>query len=217
MKIIKLVAFAIVLLAGSAHGQVSLRVNLGVAPDWGPSGYSNVQYYYLPDVEAYYDINTEEFIYFEGRSWIRRSYLPNRYRDYDLYNGYKVVMNDYHGRTPYYVHNDYRTRYARGYRGEHQRNIGERPGRGSYDQRYYRENNQVNRGRSGYANRSYGRGDDSYDRRGNQNRRYDRSNGQNNGRGKDNYRSNDNRDGNSNRGNDNHDGNDHRGNDKKDR
>jgi hypothetical protein len=211
MKTLKLVAFAIIFfLAGSAQGQVSLRVNIGVAPQWGPAGYSDAQYYYLPDVEAYYDINTSEFIYNEGRSWVRRSYLPNRYRNYDLYNGYKVVMNDYHGRTPYYIHHDYRTRYARGYRGDYQRNIGERSGRGNYDQWYSRENNQANRGRGGYIDRNYSRGDDSYDRRGIQNRRSDHWNSQGDRRDNGNYRGNDHRVGNGNRRNDNHDRNDNR-------
>lgn len=184
MKIIRLIAFAIVLfLAGTVQGQVSLNVNVGVAPQWGPVGYSDVDYYYLPDVEAYYDINSSQFIYFEGRSWVRRSYLPSRYRDYDLYNGYKVVMNDYHGRTPYYNHSQYRTRYARGYRGHAQRSIGERPGRGNYSQKNYRHSNQVNRDRGGAINRNDRHGDYSYDRRGNENKRYDRGNGGNDRRG----------------------------------
>ena len=177
MKIIKLVAFAVVLfMAGAVHGQVSLRVNIGSPPEWGPVGYSDAQYYYLPDVEAYYDIPSSMFIYYEGNSWVRRSYLPSRYRNYDLYNGYKVVMNDYHGKTPYYKHNEYRTRYARGYRGQSQRTIGNRPGRVNSSQRIYRESNQVNRGRGVAIDRNDRRGDRSYDRRGNQNSRVERGN-----------------------------------------
>lgn len=187
MKIIKLVGVAFVLfIAGAAHGQVSLNVNIGTPPLWGPVGYSEAQYYYLPDVEAYYDIPSSMFIYYEGRSWVRRSYLPSRYRNYDLYNGYKVVMHDYHGRTPYYNYNDYRTRYAKGYHGKSQRTIGERPGRGNYDQRNYRESNQVNRGRGVAINRNERRGDYSYDRRGNENNRGDHGNGGNKGHGNDN-------------------------------
>ena len=169
MKIIKLVAFAVVMfMAGAAQAQVSLRVNIGTPPEWGPAGYSDVQYYYLPDVEAYYDVNSSMFIYYEGRSWVRRSYLPSRYRNYDLYNGYKVVMNGYHGRTPYYKHNEYKTKYARGYRGPSQRTIGNRPGNGNSHDKNYRESNQVNRGRGGVINASDRRGDNSYDKRGNE-------------------------------------------------
>src|SRR5665648_937912 len=109
MKALKLVALGIVLVfASSAQAQISVHLNIGSPPAWGPSGYSDVQYYYLPDVEAYYDVNSSMFIYYEGSSWVHRSYLPSRYRNYDLYGGYKVVMNDYHGKTPYYNHREYK-------------------------------------------------------------------------------------------------------------
>ena len=54
MKTLKLLVVGMLLLfAGSVEAQISVRVNLGVPPQWGPTGYSDVQYYYLPDVEAY--------------------------------------------------------------------------------------------------------------------------------------------------------------------
>ena len=167
MKTLKLAVFGIVLFfAGAAQAQVSVRLNIGNPPEWGPSGYSEARYYYLPDVEAYYDVQSSMFIYYEGRSWVHRSYLPTRYRNYDLYGGYKVVMRDYHGNTPYYNHKDYRTRYARGYRGPVQHNIGNRPSRGDSRNRSYRESNQVNRGRGTVIDRNDRRGDRSFDKRG---------------------------------------------------
>jgi hypothetical protein len=186
MKAFKLVAIGIVLFfASSAQAQISVHLNIGNPPAWGPSGYSDVQYYYLPDVEAYYDVNSSMFIYYEGRSWVHRSYLPSRYRNYDLYGGYKVVMNGYHGKTPYYNHREYRTKYAKGYRGPSQRNIGERPGRGN-NSKDYRQSNQVNRGRGTVINRNDRRGDNSYDRRGTENRNSKSGNNKNDrGRGND--------------------------------
>jgi len=53
------------------------------------------------------------------------------YSHYDLYTGYKVVMTDYHGTTPYTNHNKYKTKYKKGYRGESQKTIGAKPGNGS--------------------------------------------------------------------------------------
>ena len=82
-------------LACSIQAQVSVNVNIGTPPRWGPVGYNDVKYYYLPDVEAYYDVQTCMFIYMSGNNWIRRAYLPSRFRNYDLYHGYKVVMKDY--------------------------------------------------------------------------------------------------------------------------
>jgi len=136
MKTLKLIVFGMtLLLAGTMQGQISFNVHFGTPPQWGPEGYSDddgysdVRYYYLPDVEAYYDVQNSMFIYMSGNRWVRRSYLPDRYRDYDLYNGYKVVMKDYRGNTPYTHFREYRSRYGRGYRGQEQRNIGMRPGR----------------------------------------------------------------------------------------
>jgi hypothetical protein len=127
MKTIKLLVLGMILvIAGTAQSQISVNVHIGTAPSWGPRGYDNARYYYLPDVEAYYDVNTAMFIYISGNTWIHRSYLPSRYRGYDLYHGRKVVMNNYHGNTPYYNHKIYRAKYGHGNQGAPQRNMGNR-------------------------------------------------------------------------------------------
>ncbi len=118
------------LLAVATQAQVSVNVNIGSPPMWGPAGYSEVQYYYLPDVEAYYDVPSSNFIYLERGTWVHRTYLPTRYRNYDLYHGYKVVLTDYHGNTPYIHYKDHKYKYAKGYHGPAQKNIGERPAKG---------------------------------------------------------------------------------------
>lgn len=169
MKIFKLVALGLVLmLAGSAKSQISVRLNLGSPPQWAPVEHADSHYYYLPDVEAYYDVQSSMFIYLDGRRWIQRSYLPYRYRNYDLYSGYKVPMNNYHGNTPYANFNEYKIKYSKGRNRVEQRTIGERPGRGDYGSRYNRENNQVNRGRY-----------DKVNNRGNSKNKNDRRNGSN--------------------------------------
>jgi len=127
MKRLKLMVFGMMLiLAGSLQGQLSVRVNIGTPPAWGPAGYNSVHYYYLPDIESYYDVNNSMFIYYQGNRWIHSRTLPYRYRNYDLYGGYKVVMNDYRGNRPYDHFREYRVKYAKGYRGHEQRNIGVR-------------------------------------------------------------------------------------------
>jgi hypothetical protein len=136
MKTIKLLVVGLMLmLAGSAQSQLSVNLHIGTPPAWGPAGYSDVRYYYLPDVEAYYDVQTSMFIYVSGNQWVRRSYLPTRYRNYDLYHGYKVVMNDYRGNSPYSRFKEHKVKYGRGYRGEEQRNVGERNGRQTHQSR----------------------------------------------------------------------------------
>jgi hypothetical protein len=96
------------LLASPAKAQVSLSVNIGSQPEWGPSGYSHVDYYYLPEVESYYYVPTRKFIYFSGNQWVHEDYLPGRYRSYDLRRGRKIVINS---NRPYLHHRDYRSRY----------------------------------------------------------------------------------------------------------
>lgn len=132
MKAIKLILIGMALaFTGTLSAQLNIHVTTGSPPMWGPVGYSNVQYYYLPDVQAYYDIPSSRFIYYEGGSWVHRTYLPTRYRNYDLYNGYKVVLTDYHGKTPYVLYKTHKVKYAKGYHGKYQKTYGNKPGNGN--------------------------------------------------------------------------------------
>lgn len=80
-------------LHAAASAQVSVNINIGSQPAWGPTGYNHVDYYYLPDIESYYDVNSGQYIYLNGGQWIYSRALPPRYANYDLYSGYKVVVN----------------------------------------------------------------------------------------------------------------------------
>ena len=161
MKALKFIVIGVLLsMAIPTQAQISVHLNLGTPPRWGPVGYSQARYYYLPDVEAYYDVQSSMFIYMSGGAWVHRAYLPERYRDYDLYGGYKVVMNGYRGNRPYENFNDYRTRYARGYRGQAQRSIGQRPGRENANMRMEsrgNNNNNVGRGNVRQVQQNQGR------------------------------------------------------------
>jgi hypothetical protein len=131
MKTIRLLIIGLILImAGTMQGQVSVSVKIGPPPPWGPVGYTQVRYYYLPDVEAYYDVQSARFIYYSGGTWVHRASLPSRYRSYDLYGGYKVVMSDYHGSTPYAHFKDHKVKYAKGYHGQAQPTVGKKPGNG---------------------------------------------------------------------------------------
>jgi hypothetical protein len=132
MKTLKLLFVALLITAsGVVNGQVSVTVNVGSPPAWGPVGYTEVRYYYLPGIEAYYDVHSSMFIFYSGGVWVQRANLPSRHRDYDLYNGYKVVMVDYRGTTPYSDFNSHKAKYARGYNGGPQQTIGKHPGKGN--------------------------------------------------------------------------------------
>jgi hypothetical protein len=146
MKTLKLVSIAIVLfLITATTAQAQVSINVGVNPSWGLSGYSGIRYYYLPDIEAYYDIQMSRFIYNEGGIWVHRSYLPARYRNYNLRSGYKVVLRDYRGDAPYIHHDDFRRTYVRGYHGTEREYYFNRSNRGNdrrVESNIHRENDR---------------------------------------------------------------------------
>ena len=112
----------------NAQVHLSVGVNIGAQPEWGPVGYDHVDYYYMPDIGAYYDIPAHMYVYLDNGVWVHRAYLPSRWRDYDIYHGYKVVINR---PNPWLYDNDYRVRYQ-GYRGRRDQVII----RDSHDERY---------------------------------------------------------------------------------
>jgi hypothetical protein len=159
MKTSKLIVTAIILLATIqvTQAQVSVNVNIGTPPAWGPAGYSAVEYYYIPDVQAYYDVRATQFIYFGNGRWNRSRNLPNQYRNYDLYSGYKVVLSDYHGSRPYANFKNHKVKYRKGYKGSPQRTIGIRKNV-VRKQSNNRVNNRVDQSKKGKGNKGHGNG-----------------------------------------------------------
>lgn len=102
-----------------ASAQVDVHVNIGLQPAWGPAGYDYAEYYYIPDIDAYYDVSARQYVYFDNNVWVTRPYLPPQYRGYDLYRGYKVVINE---PRPWMHHDRYRGQYAQ-YRGHYGQRI----------------------------------------------------------------------------------------------
>ncbi len=103
----------------TADAQVSLNVNvnLGSQPAWGPAGYNYVEYYYIPDINVYYHVNSRRYTYYNGKKWLTVGNLPKHYRNYNFYNGYKVVVNR---SRPWESHNHYVANYSRykGHKGQ---------------------------------------------------------------------------------------------------
>jgi hypothetical protein len=119
LQILPILATLTTASAYSSKAQVSVNVNIGAPPMWGPAGYASVDYYYLPDIECYYYVPRQQFVYLSGPNWVFSASLPARCRNYDLYSGYKVVCE---GPRPYTHFREHRVAYARyrDYRG-HQR------------------------------------------------------------------------------------------------
>lgn len=94
----------------SSKAQVSVNINIGSQPLWGPVGYDYVRYYYLPEVNVYYNVVNRKYTYWKGNKWVTKSKLPNQYRRVDLYRTYKVVVNE---PNPWRNHQQYYNRYGR--------------------------------------------------------------------------------------------------------
>lgn len=111
MKTLKIIILGAFLLVFSfSKAQVSVNVNLGKPPVWGPT-VTTEEYYYLPDINSYYDIHQSQFIYLNNGAWIRSRSLPRRYRGYNLNTGHVVVLNDYHGHSPYGHYKEHKVKY----------------------------------------------------------------------------------------------------------
>ncbi len=162
MKTLKMITLGMLLFfaSKSINAQVSINVNLGLQPSWGPVGYSSVDYYYIPDVQAYYDVRATQFIFLSNGVWIRSSHLPRQYRNYDLNSGYKVVLNDYHGSRPYSNYKYDRVKYYKGYKGRPQQSLGNRnhgnDNHENYSNNRSNDNHRNSKGNDNKGNRGKG-------------------------------------------------------------
>jgi hypothetical protein len=109
------------LIYSTANAQIGIHVGLRfntprvvvqsapVYEEPAPAVYDgNDDYYYLPDVDAYYSVNEQCYYYFDGDSWISAAYLPGAYRDYDWRSEPRYEVR---ASRPY-MHDDvYRSRY----------------------------------------------------------------------------------------------------------
>lgn len=87
-----------------------ISINIDKQPAWGPYGYDCAAFYYMPEINIYYDVNLSLFYYPSGSNWIAAQYLPPSYRIYDLFRTYKVVLNY---ASPWQHNDSHRSQYRR--------------------------------------------------------------------------------------------------------
>jgi hypothetical protein len=121
--IIAVAALTLTMQQATAQLKLNVNVNLGSQPEWGPAGHDYVEYYYLPDIKTYYYVPGGQFVYLNNKQWIFSNDLPARYNSYNLYTGYKVVINE---SKPYLRDSVYQSRFARykGWTGRQRLNAG---------------------------------------------------------------------------------------------
>lgn len=151
--------------APAAQAQVGVNITIG-SPAWGPPVPRGAQYYYIPEIDGYYDLYSQQYIVYQDDYWVP---LPRLY-GYDPYQFHPVVI-DYRGREPWrqleYCHSRYAYRpyqsYGRGRNGYYPGAYGQagyargHDNRG-YDDRGYDNRNEYynNRSNRGYDNRGQG-------------------------------------------------------------
>jgi len=83
-------------------------------PSWAPPYYPGVRYYYMPDIETYYDLSNQDFVYLDDGQWMFSNTLPSMYSSYDLFNGYEIAL-DVNVYEPWMHHHFYVSNYPRYY------------------------------------------------------------------------------------------------------
>lgn len=143
---LSLVVFSFVFIP-RGEAQVKVNININSQPLWGPVGYDYVQYYYLPEIDSYYNVDTRKYTYWHGKKWVTKSKLPSRYRHVDLYRTYKVVVNS---RDPWRRHEVDRNRY-RSYRSNHTQVVIRDVHKGGKGKKKPKHGRDHNRGREDYG------------------------------------------------------------------
>lgn len=121
----KLLTLFIVLLevGMSKPTEAQVRINVNIQPLWGPAGYDYVEYYYMPDIDVYYHVPSRRYVYLSSGRWIFAATLPPIYHHYDIYRGYKVVLNEPRA----YLHHDVHVVKFKEYKGKQQVIIRDQP------------------------------------------------------------------------------------------
>jgi hypothetical protein len=156
------------LIYSTANAQIGIRVGLrfatprvGVVVEQAPVyeqpaqvNYDNGEdYYYLPDVDAYYSVNEQCYYYFDGDSWISAAFLPGAYRDYDWRTARRYEVR---ASRPY-MHDDiYRSRYNGHAEGVFARGNNDRMqrGYGNNQERYNAPAQRFDNREQGYASQN---------------------------------------------------------------
>ncbi|MDN3656595.1 hypothetical protein QWZ08_13200 [Ferruginibacter paludis] len=114
LKKLTLVAMSAILSGGcSTPSYIAAGVQYS-NPSWAPPYSEGVRYYYLPDIEVYYDLSDPEFIYLDNGQWSFSPLLPPIYAGYDLFNSF-VISLQWNVYQPWMHHQYYVAHYPRYY------------------------------------------------------------------------------------------------------
>ncbi len=147
MKKIQLAICALFFMSIASKAQVSVNVNFGPPPVWAPAERVETQYYYLPDIDTYYDVPSARFIYIKNGSWFRSASLPYRYRNYNLRGGNVVYLTDYRGDSPYSYHKSHKIKYYKKIKYNEPVYVNRGENEGHHDEREHGEEREHGKGK----------------------------------------------------------------------
>lgn len=119
-------------------------------PSWGPAAPAGTRYYYLPEVDGYYDLRSQEYIVRRDGQWQRQGQLNGFDR-----NSWRPRVIDYLGDTPWSRHDEDRRRYPAGLPPGQRKRLENGKGLPPGQAKKY--------GNQGYGNRDRDRDDRRYD------------------------------------------------------
>ena len=108
-KIILYLIFAFTLIAKPVLSQVVMS-----PPE--AKGKTQTRFYYIPDLEIYFDMQSSYFIYYNGTAWKSSEVLPVKYSNVDINSSEKVMLNDFSGTKPYLHFASHKLKYPKGYK-----------------------------------------------------------------------------------------------------
>lgn len=78
-----------------------------------------VRYYYFPNLQAYYDLKNEVYIYNLRGVWTASEVIDSNYRGYSQNNYFYVEVKDYFGEEPHTMINEHKIKYPANYSSKH--------------------------------------------------------------------------------------------------
>jgi len=173
MKTVKTIILivAALLLSNTLSAQISVGINIGTP--------HAARYYYLQDIEAYYDNQASMYIYLSGGNWIRARRLPASYGHYDLNNGHKILINDYRGNRPYSYYHAHRNQFPKNHYGNAEKNHWSAKEYKNNQKKHFKEAKQYRKAETGNYRKNGNNGNGNNGNNGN-----GRGNGKGRGKGK---------------------------------
>jgi hypothetical protein len=117
----KIALISAIALSGLFYNNVNAQVRIGfgihintpsvrvIAESPAYTSYNTADdYYYMPDVDAYYSAYENAYYYNDGERWVSAAYLPGAYRNYDWRNARHYEVRAH---RPYLNADIYRERY----------------------------------------------------------------------------------------------------------